>query len=187
MLEICIKGSELWDEANEMFVDIPATILRLEHSLISLSKWEAKWHKPFLKTFADLDSLTPEEWISYLQCMTIGPNVGGQVYVGITRKQTREIYDYINDPMTATWFSDQKKQQKSPRSGKTVTAELIYFKMAYFGIPFECEKLHLNRLMTLIRVCEEMEPPPKKMGRKDAAISNTRLNAARRKRLGTRG
>lgn len=185
MLELKINSAEMWDEKNEIFIEVPSVILRLEHSLISLSKWESKWKKPFLKTFSDINTVKQDEWLDYLKCMTITSNVSPTVYAALTQKQVREVFTYINDPMTATWFSKETKKQT--KRGKEVTAEIIYFKMTYFGIPFECEKWHLNRLMTLIRVCEEMSAPPKTMGKREGAISNTQLNAARRRKLGSRG
>lgn len=185
MLELTIQRGELWDEQNEVFIPIPPVTLRLEHSLISLSKWESKWKKPFLKTFEKIEQVKTDEWLDYIRCMTVNPNVPADAYLALTQDQMRVIHAYMNDPMTATWFSDKNK--KKPQSRQIVTAEIIYFKMTYLGIPFECEKWHLNRLTTLIRVCEEKSAPPKKMGQKEAAIDNARLNAMRRKSLRSRG
>lgn len=186
MLLLEVKQEELWDERTETFLAVPAVTLRLEHSLISLSKWESRWKKPFLKTFENIQNVTTEEWIDYIRCMTINPNVPENAYLAITQAQMQQVYAYMNDTMTATWFND-KRPKKVSSAKKTTTAEVIYFKMTQLNIPFECEKWHLNRLMTLIRTCEEMSAPAQKMGHKEAAMDNARINAMRRKSMRSRG
>lgn len=185
MLPLSVQRGELWDEVNEQFIPIPEVTLRLEHSLISLSKWESKWKKPLLKTFENIATVKTEEWLDYIRCMTLTQNVPEDVYLALTAEQMKAVYAYMNDPMTATWFNNRNKPKQ--RARQVTTAEIIYFKMAYYGIPFECEKWHLNRLMTLLRVCEEKSSPPKKMGKREAAMDNTRLNAMRKKNLHSRG
>lgn len=180
MLTITIPASEFWDEKNEQFVPMKETRLQLEHSLVSISKWEAKWHKPFL---SDADHTT-EETIDYVRCMTLAKNVDPMVYLRIDQGTVTQITDYINDSMTATWFSEDQKRRKQKT---VVTSELIYYWMILFGIPFECQKWHLNRLLTLIRVCSEKNTPKKKMSAKEINARNKALNAQRRKRLGTKG
>lgn len=180
MLVITIPASELWDERGEQFVPIKETRLQLEHSLVSISKWEAKWHKPFL---SDKDK-SSEEILDYIRCMTLTKNVDSTVYFIIDQNTVKQITDYINDSMTATWFSEKP----GGKSKKTVaTSELIYYWMISFGIPFECQKWHLNRLLTLIRVCSEKNAPKKKMSAKEINARNKALNAQRRKSLGTKG
>ena len=180
MHKIVVKGREFFDERTEEFVSTKDTVLCLEHSLISVSKWESKWHKPFLST----QNKTEEEMLDYIRCMTITQNVDNNVYYGLSQDNLMEIKNYMEDPMTATWFND-KNNPKSKQ--KSVTTELIYYWMISLGIPIELEKWHLNRLLTLIRVCNLENAPKKKMKRGDILKQNTALNQARRGILGTTG
>lgn len=180
MLRVTIPAVEGWDEVKEEYVYVKSQTLQLEHSLVSVSKWESKWCKPFISN----KNMTEEETIYYIKCMTITQNVPDEVYDNIPDYIIEEITKYIGAPMTATWFSEDK--YKKPNS-ETVTAELIYYWMIALNIPFECQKWHLNRLLTLIRVCNIKNAPPKKMGRRATMSRNSALNAARRKQLNTRG
>ena len=186
MLRITIPAkpsTELWDEASESFVVIPETkeySLQLEHSLVSLSKWESKWCKPFLAT----KSLTEEEAIDYIRCMTLTQNVPQEVYNNITDDIVDKVTAYIKAPMTATTFS---KENGSKGGREIVTAEIIYYWMIALQIPFECQKWHLNKLLTLVRVCNIKNEPPKKMGRNALIRRNASLNAARRQQLNSSG
>lgn len=182
MLQIVVPISkEGWDEVKEEFVEPKVQILQLEHSLVSLSKWESKW----CKSFFSKKEKTYEETIDYIRCMTITRNVKPEVYDCITAENVKEINDYILAPMTATYFSNE--QQHGKINGETITSELIYYWMVASNIPFECQKWHLNRLLTLIRVCSIKSQPPKNMSQKQIMSRNAALNAARRKQLGTRG
>ncbi len=183
MLQITVQPQEFYNEKTEEFysIDKPQT-LTLEHSLLSVAKWEARWKKPFL----DNKPKTDVEMRDYIRCMTLTQNVNPIVYNGITAKQVKEIEDYMNDPMTAATFTDHRRSQSRP-NGQFVTSELIYYWMTVQNIPFECQKWHLNRLMTLIRVCSEENAPKQKMSKKDAAARNRSLNAARRKKYHTKG
>lgn len=180
MLRVIIPATELWDESKEEFINVKEQTLQLEHSLVSLSKWEAKWNKPFLSK----DIKTEEETLYYIRCMTITQNVDPNVYNFIPKNVRDEIKEYINAPMTATWFSEDKNGKSS---SEQITSELVYYWMIAQNIPFECEKWHLNRLLTLIRVCNIKNQPPKKMGNKALMSRNAALNAVRRKQLNTRG
>lgn len=180
MLQIVIPETEYFNEVDETFHTIKAQTLQLEHSLLSLAKWESKWCKPFLSK----ENKTYEETLDYIKCMTINQNVDPLAYKAITKKQIDEINDYIAAPMTATTFS---KEQGGGRSGEIVTNELIYFWMINANIPSEYQKWHLNRLLTLIRVCNVKNQPPKKMSKKALMNRNRELNAARRQQLGTSG
>lgn len=180
MLKVIIPGKELWDEGKGEFVFVKGAALQLEHSLVSLSKWEAKWHKPFLGN----GDKTAEETVDYIRCMTLTQNVSPSVYGIIGDDVIRQVSDYISDPMTATWFS---REDKTPPSREVVTAEVIYYWMITLNIPFECQKWHLNRLITLIRVCNAKNAPLKKMSKKQLLSRNAALNAARRKQLNSRG
>jgi len=180
MLQITVEGRELFDERTNEFVTVKSQTLQLEHSLVSISKWEAKWHKPFLS--ADRQK-TPEEAFDYYRCMTVNKNVDPMVYYCLSQKNQREINDYIENSATATWFSDKPKRGKR----EVITSELIYYSMISLGIPFECEKWHLNRLLTLIHVCAVKNQPSKKMSRNDILSRNRALNSARRARSGSKG
>ena len=186
MLRITIPATpdtESWDSEKEEFVYVSGTkecVLQLEHSLVSLSKWESKWCKPFLSK----TEMTTEETIDYIRCMTITQNVPQEVYNHLTQDNIKDVTEYINAPMTATWFS---KEEKGKPNREIVTAELIYYWMIALNIPFKCEKWHLNRLLTLVRVCNIKNAPPKKMGKQATMNRNRALNAARRKQYNTKG
>ena len=181
MLQIVVPISpEGWDEKKQEFVEPKTVKLRLEHSLVSLSKWESKWCKPFLSD----DEKTPEETIDYIKCMTLTQNVDPDVYNHLTQDNIKEIMDYINAPMTATTFREDKAKG---RNREVVTSELVYYWMVAMNIPFECQKWHLNRLMTLIRVASIKNEPQKKMSKGDTMRRNAELNAARKARMNTRG
>lgn len=183
-LKIEVKGSELFDEKTQRFIEVKPTILNLEHSLIAISKWESKYHTPFLKE----DEKTPEQIEYYIKCMTINQNVDPNVYKAITPTQQEEILAYTKDPMTATWFGDEKKPGRGRgRKTEVITSELIYYWMVALSIPSEYEKWHLNRLLTLIQVCNSYNQPPKKMSKNDIIRNNDALNAARRAAMKTRG
>lgn len=179
-ITIIVPERELYDEANNRFIDVHKTVLNLEHSLISISKWEAKWHKAYLSP----KPKTREEKIDYVRCMTLNTNVDSSVYFGLTRSNWKDIERYISDPMTATTIN----RMNSKSSREIVTNELIYYWMAELGIPFQpCEKWHINRLLTLIEVASIKKQPPKKMSPSAIARQNRSLNAARRAKHHTRG
>ena len=180
MLQITIPAREMWDERNNEFVYTNEQTLQLEHSLISLSKWESKWNKPFLSK----ESKTYEEVLDYVKCMTLTQKVSPEIYANLTDENMRDIQRYIEAPMTATTFSEEKNTKGNR---EIVTSELIYYWMIALGIPLECEKWHLNRLLTLVRVCNIKNSPPKKMGKNAIMSRNASLNAARRKRLNSKG
>lgn len=179
MLQITVPAGTLWDERIEEFVSIKEQTLQLEHSLVSLSKWESKWHKPFL---SDTDK-TLEETIDYIRCMTITQNVKPEVYMFISKENVDQIYEYINDPMTATTFNDLDKAFNR----EIITAEIIYYWMISLNIPLECQKWHLNKLITLIKVISIKNAPPKKLGKQAYMDRMRQLNDARRKELNTKG
>ncbi len=180
MLKIFVKGREMFDEENLTFITAKDTVLQLEHSLISLSKWESKWHKPFLSN----RNITEEEMRDYIRCMTITQNVPDDVYYCMSDKNLMDIKKYMEDPMTATWFNDKQTPKSRQR---TITAELIYYWMFSNDIPLEWEKRHLNRLLTLIRVCNNENAPKKKMKMKDIYKQNAALNEARKEKWKSRG
>lgn len=182
MLQITVELSpEGWDELKQEFVDPITITLQLEHSLVSISKWESKWCKSFITT----PDKTIEETIDYVKCMTITPNVTEEVYKCLSNENITQINKYIAAPMTATYFNDSK-QGKGVR--EAVTSELIYYWMISLNIPFDpCQDWHLNRLIALIRVCQIKNAPPKKMSRGEIMSRNAALNAARKQQLNTKG
>ena len=181
MLRILVPlGVEQWDEKTEEFIQPDYFTLELEHSLVALSKWESKWQKPFLSK----QDKTIAETMDYIKCMTVTENVDPCIYDLLTSNNISEVMKYIGDPMTATTISDDKSAKPNR---EIVTAEIIYHWMIAFQIPFECQHWHLNRLLTLIRVCSIKNQPPKKMNKRDVMSRNAALNAARRKQLNTRG
>lgn len=181
MLQIKIPiVSEGWDEKTETFVEPVYRTIQLEHSLVSLSKWESKWCKPFLTK----QKKSYEETVDYIKCMTLTQNVDADVYNHLTNDNIDKINKYIEAPMTATWFTEDKKGKSSREQ---VTSEIIYYWMITLGIPFECQKWHLNRLLTLIRVCNVKNQPNKKMSTKELISRNAALNAARRKQMNSKG
>lgn len=171
---------ERWDEEKEEFIEPKNAALQLEHSLVSLSKWESKWCKAFLSQ----KELSEEEILDYIKCMTITPNVKPEVYDHLTRKNVDDIVDYIKAPMTATTVRDNRR---SKINNEVITSELIYHWMIELQIPFECQKWHLNRLMMLIKVRIAKTAKQKPMSKGEIMRNYAELNAARRQKLNTKG
>ena len=180
MLEIVIPSTELWDPKERRFSKTKEYKLQLEHSLISISKWESKWNKSFLKE----DKKTPEETLDYIKCMTLTQNVPHEAYLYLTDENINRIVEYIKAPMSATWFTEDNNRKFSR---EVITNEVIYNWMIEFGIPFECQKWHLNHLITLIRVRIAKSEKPKTMNSKDTVSMYREINAARRKKLNSKG
>jgi hypothetical protein len=180
MLTIIVPGTEMFDETNQEFVTEGDVVLELEHSLVSLSKWESIYEKPFL---GKVEKST-QEIFDYIKCMVLTPNIAPEVYQNLSEGNIRDVNQYIDSKMTATWFSDPPG---SLATRDVITSELIYYWMIAFQIPFECQYWHLNRLFTLIRVCNLKQAKPKKMSRAEMAARNRELNAQRRAQLGTKG
>lgn len=192
MLELVLPAvtGEEWDESKEMFIytcQQKELKIRFEHSLIAISKWESHWHKSFFTTFSEnrQKKVTNEEFFDYIKCMTVTPNVEDEVYNRLTAEHIREITKYLDDPMTATTFSN--KNNKSGGNNRAVTSELVYYWMAELKIPFSCEKWNIKRLMTLIQIFEAERAPNKKMSKREIMSRNNAINAARRKRLHSKG
>ena len=179
MLKVTIPAMEMWDESKQEFISTKEQVLQLEHSLVSLDKWESKWCKPFQSKTPKTD----EETLDYIKCMTITQNVDPEVYNYIPNSTMLEIQKYIEAPMTATTFSDDKG--KGGR--QVITAEVIYYWMIAQNIPPEYRKMHLNKLMAIIRTCSVMSQPPKKMSQRELMRRNSSLNAARRRQHNTKG
>lgn len=180
MLQITIPKIELYDERTEEFVSFKGQTLCLEHSLVSISKWESKWCKAFLSK----TEKTHEETIDYIKCMTITQNVDPEVYNFLSHENIAKINEYIAAPMTATYIT---KEKGGKVNRETITSELIYYWMIALNIPDRFEKWHLNRLLTLIEVCNIKNSPPKKRSRRQILSENARLNAQRRQQLNSKG
>lgn len=185
MLQIIIPSTTFWDEMNEEFIKKPEETLLVEHSLVSLSKWEQIWEKPFL---GDTPKTT-EETIDYIKCMSISPVNDISVYERLSQKNFDDVAAYINAKMTATWFYEPPGP-KMPVKKQIITSEVIYYWMIAHNIPFECQYWHLNRLFTLIKVNNEKNAPPKKgpkMGRREMAAQRRALNDQRLREFNTTG
>ena len=180
MLTITVVFEEAYDEKTEKFVVIKGVDLELEHSLVSLSKWESEFEKPFLST----SDKTEEEMLFYIKCMIQTENFPGGVFSKLSQKNIDQINKYIGAKQTATWFNPRPNQKPSR---EVITAELVYYWMICHHIPFECQHWHFNRLMTLIKVCNEKNAPPQKMSKRDAIERQRELNAQRRAQMGSKG
>lgn len=179
MLKITIPGREMFNEKTQEFFNTKEYTLQLEHSLVSVSKWESKWNKPFL----DKKPKSIEETIDYIRCMTITQNISPDVYNNLTQENIEAVNKYIDAPMTATTFTNNKGKINN----EIITSELIYYWMTALNVPMEAQKWHLNRLLTLIRVCNVKSQPGKKMSKRDIMQRNASLNAARRAKLNSKG
>ena len=185
MLKIVVPGGEQFNEDLQEFVNGKETTLTMEHSLVAIAKWESKWHKPFLND----GEKSAEELLDYIRCMTITQNVAPDTYFRLSKQNIEDIKVYMNDPMTATTFGS-RPDDKTPKRQRVVTSELIYYWMISLNIPLEFQKWHINRLMTLIRVCNEenrAQDPKNKMSKSQLMKRNSSLNAARRKALHSKG
>lgn len=182
MLELSFPSFEGYDDIEECFFTIEGRVIHLEHSLSSLAKWESKWRVPFMQ-YEGTEPKTIEQMVDYVRCMTLDDDVDPRLYSLVDTKMLNYVIEYINEPMTATWF----KETGSRRNRSIVTAEVIYYWMVTLQIPFECQYWHLNRLLTLIRVCNEKNAPSKKMRKSSQLRQQAELNAKRKAQHRTHG
>lgn len=180
MLRITIPANEFYDESKKQFISVKEQTLQLEHSLVSLSKWESTWCKPFISRH----KMTVEESRDYVRCMTLTQNVPLETYYGLTDQNLEEIRAYIDAPMTALRFPDE---EKGKINREPITSELIYYWMITLNIPLECQKWHLNKLIALIKLCDRKNRPAKKMSPQEVAKRNAEINAANKKFFNTKG
>lgn len=185
MITITIPSQELFDERNETYINVKERTLKLEHSLVSVRKWEAKYHKPFLND----KEKSLKELISYIFYMILNEDVDENILRFIPKEEMARIVEYIKDPMTATWFSDNSTIGASKSTRDVITAEIIYYWMVSFNIPVEFENWHLNQLLTLIKVIsiKNDNGGRKKLGKREAAAQRMALNAKRRAKYKTKG
>jgi hypothetical protein len=182
MLTLVVKGDEFFNEETETFESLGDVTLELEHSLISLSKWESKFQKPFLSA---TNTMTSEEVHGYINAMVLTPVFPPEVLTRLTPDNLMQINAYIESPESATTFGELPSRRGR---GEVITSELIYYWLVTFNIPFEVENWHLNRLFSLVRICNmKNDPNPKKMSRHEIAARNRELNMKRRKELNTTG
>ena len=179
MLKIIVPAGEMYNERENEFTYTKETVLTLEHSLVSVSKWESKWRVPFLSK----SNKTPQQTVDYVRCMTLTQNVDDQAYRNLSQANVDAIEEYIDAPMTATTITNHSKKINN----EIITSEIIYYWMVALNIPFECQKWHLNRLLMLINVCSVKQEKPKKMSKSSALRSQAALNAQRKASLNTRG
>lgn len=187
MLEIVVKAKELFDDEKQEFITLKKdTVLKLEHSLVSISKWESKWHRCFL----DDGPKTIEEQLDYIKdmCYT-SSSVDDEVFNALSEENLKAINEYISNQMTATRITSNRQGPKryGPQDNHGLTSEVIYYLMIQYGIPFDCQKWHINRLLTLLRVCEIKEAPAKKMSMREVMAQNRAINEARKAKYHTRG
>lgn len=181
MLKLTIQGSELWDDEAEVFKYTDDVVLELEHSLVSLSKWEAKYHKLFLND----DPKTDEESFGYFLAMLVTPDVDQEVFERLTEEHVEAVNAYINDPMTGSTVTELQKN--GPKSSERISSELIYFWLSQYQIDVDCQTWHLNRLFTLIKIHHAKSEKPKKMNKQSRVQQMADLNAQRKAKLGSKG
>jgi hypothetical protein len=180
MLKLILEGDEFYDEASNTFSTVGDVVLEFEHSLVSLSKWESIFQKPFLKP----EEKTAEEILAYIEAMILNENYDENIISRLTQANLDRINAYIESPQSATTFG---YMPETTGRGETITSELVYYWLVAFNIPFECQHWHLNRLFALIRICNIKNSKPKKMSRSEVAQRNRDLNAQRKAQLNTTG
>ena len=184
MLELTVSEKELYDNNTNMFLKIPGCVITLEHSLISLAKWESKWQVPYFNG----EKKSFEQDMDYIRCMVIGPIKDDRIFNNFSNEELLQIQEYNQSRMTATTFSTPTAVKSTQKKKKEImTAEVIYARMFMHHISIECQKWHLNRLLTLIKVCDFQNGSGEKMTKKQSAMWAAEQNKARQAKYNTRG
>lgn len=184
MLKLTIPSEQDWDSEKEEFVYSDEIVLELEHSLVSLSKWEAFWEKPFMAP----EEKTTEEALGYIEMMCLTPDVPPEVFQKLSTEHIAKVNEYINAKQSATWFTEPPGENKRVSRGPIITSELIYYWIfSAENIDVSVETWHLNRLFTLLKVFNEKNAQPKKVKKADAAAQRRMLNEQRKAKHNTSG
>lgn len=151
-----IPQQELFDNRSQTFITIPeqhipAFHLQLRHSLMSIAKWESRWHDSFLAK----ETMDADELIDYVRCMTINTQKNQDVYKYLGKDDYDQILEYMQDPMSAIDLNAKRNKETKKGRKKRETAESVYYAMFNLGIPIECEKWHFNRLSALLDYCAD--------------------------------
>lgn len=176
MFTLTLQETRLFDEESFHIRTLPERDVKLEHSLHSLAEWESITKKPFIKTFSNVKTITEEDLLLYIKCMDTTGTLTNEDLLRITSSDVEKIFTYVNDPMTATTINSKKEES----STETITAEIIYWWMCHYHIPTEYEYWHLNRLLTLVKVCNIKEQGPNKETKAEAIARTRALKQARR-------
>lgn len=182
MLKITVPGGRHWDPIMEQFFYTRETVLTLEHSLVSIKKWEERWKVCYLNKHR---KKTDAELIDYIRCMTITQNVNPLVYYALSDDNISDVVKYIQDPHTATYYVDFEQEAES--KGELLTAEVLYYYMIKLQIPIEFQKWHLNSLIALLKVFDKKETPPKKLSESEARARHASINERNRALFNTKG
>jgi hypothetical protein len=176
MLTITVLGEEHWDQENEKFVYPDSFKLELEHSLVSLSKWESKWEVPFLGE----KPKTTEMVLDYIECMILTPDPPADWISKLSKENIEEITAYFDSKQSATWFNDHHPE---PKTGETITSELVYYWLDICDIDWQAQYWHLNRLLTLVKIHTVKQAKPKPMSRSEMLRRRRALNKQRLKEM----
>lgn len=182
MLTLILKGPEVYNEQTNKVGTVDDVIIELEHSLFSLSKWESFYEEPFLTE----ETHSPDKMLYYIECMML-TDTDPKLLNRLTKEQVLEINEYINAKKTATWFTEEKQTAGRRKSSESTTSELIYYWMVAYTIPWEAQYWHLNRLITLVKICNIKNQPEKKMNKRDLMSRNRALNEARKAQMNSNG
>jgi len=180
VLQVIVEGDEFFNEETSEFTSVGDVVLELEHSLVSLSKWESEFQVPFLSR----SEKTSQEIFGYIKAMILTEDFDPDIILRFTQDNLNKINAYIESKQSATTFG---LMPETGGRGETITSELIYYWLVAFNIPFECQYWHLNRLFALIRICNIKNSPEKKMSKSEIAMRNRALNEQRKAQLGTHG
>lgn len=181
-------GDELFDEETNTFLHPVGKKLHLEHSLLSISKWEAEWEIPFLNT-----DKTSEQSLSYIKCCVLDDDFDELLLNTLSDKNILDFNAYLSKGMTAKKIIDlrsslsQKRKSRRPASQKALTSEDIYYSMIQFHVWKECEEWPLQRLLSLLQLCSLKSNSTGEMSKSDQAKFYREENARRKAKYHTNG